>query len=107
MNDNVKELMKELGEAINASLVDSDRIAEVIGQIKRAGYDTFLILEATIGYTKQDGSEEMVDEKIEPSRESVSKKISRRKKPEAKLTQQDQKFLRAIKISYDDDPVDP
>ena len=46
----LKHLMQELGNAINDSLSESDRIAEAIGEIKRAGYDVFLVLEATIGF---------------------------------------------------------
>jgi hypothetical protein len=47
--------MKELGEAINESLSDSDSIAGVVGRIKEDGYDSFLTLEATIGLSKQGG----------------------------------------------------
>src|ERR1700687_3039222 len=50
--------MQELGNAINESLSDSDRIAAAIGEIKRAGYDVFLVLEATIGFNKREESEE-------------------------------------------------
>ena len=46
--------MKELGEAINSSLSDSDEIAEVISRIKAGGYDVFLVLEATIGFNQRD-----------------------------------------------------
>ena len=53
MDDRLKELMQELGNAINESLSDSDRIAAAIGDIKRAGYDVFLVLEATIGFNKR------------------------------------------------------
>ena len=45
MEEKLKELMQELGNAINESLSDSDRIAAAIGEIKRAGYDVFLVLE--------------------------------------------------------------
>jgi hypothetical protein len=48
--------MQELGNAINDSLSESDRIAEAIGGIKRAGYDVFLVLEATIGFNRRDDS---------------------------------------------------
>ena len=41
MEDRLKELMQELGNAINGSLSDSDRIAAVTAEIKRAGYDVF------------------------------------------------------------------
>ena len=54
MEEKLKELMQELGNAINESLSDSDRIAAAIGEIKRAGYDVFLVLEATIGFNKRD-----------------------------------------------------
>ena len=46
--------MKELGEAINSSLSESEQIAEVISRIKAGGYDVFLVLEATIGFNQHD-----------------------------------------------------
>ena len=57
MEERLKNLMQELGNAINETLSDSDRIAEAIGEIKRAGYDVFLVLEATIGFNKRDENE--------------------------------------------------
>ena len=54
MDQQLKQLMKELGEAINESLADSDQIAEVVTRIKEGGYDIFLVLEATIGFNRQD-----------------------------------------------------
>ena len=36
MDERLKDLMQDLGNAINESLSDSDRIAEAIGEIKRA-----------------------------------------------------------------------
>src|SRR6266699_1213858 len=48
LEERLKLLMQELGNAINETLSDSDRIAEAIGEIKRAGYDVFLVLETTI-----------------------------------------------------------
>ncbi len=52
--------MQDLGNAINESLSDSERIAEAIGEIKRAGYDVFLVLEATIGFNKREDGEDSV-----------------------------------------------
>jgi hypothetical protein len=63
LEERLKILMQELGNAINETLSDSDRIAEAIGEIKRAGYDVFLVLEATIGFNKRD------EENGEPSDE--------------------------------------
>ncbi|MDP9055219.1 MAG: hypothetical protein M3N93_13115, partial [Acidobacteriota bacterium] len=60
MEERLKSLMQDLGNAINESLSDSEGIAEAIGEIKTAGYDVFLVLDATIGFNKRyddDGSE--------------------------------------------------
>ena len=46
--------MKDLGEAINVSLSESEQIAQVIARIKDEGFDVFLVLEATIGFNKHD-----------------------------------------------------
>ena len=58
----LKHLMQELGNAINDSLSESDRIAEAIGEIKKAGYDVFLVLEATIGFNRREESSESDEE---------------------------------------------
>ena len=50
MNPRLKHLMKELGEAINVSLSESEQIAQVIARIKDEGFDVFLVLEATVGF---------------------------------------------------------
>jgi len=94
--------MQELGNAINESLSDSDRIAAAIGEIKRAGYDVFLVLEATIGFNKREDSDDSEDgETIELA--TPPETTTRRKVGKIKLTSQDQKFLRALKISVDDE----
>jgi len=100
LDDRLKELMQELGNAINESLSDSDRIAGAIGEIKSAGYDVFLVLEATIGFNKRDEDEDSEDgerrsESDEPIHFESTGKI--------RLTSQDQKFLRALKISMEED----
>ena len=94
--------MQELGNAINESLSDSDRIAAAIGEIKRAGYDVFLVLEATIGFNKREEGEES-DEQQEAVEIEAPPETIRRKVGKIKLTSQDQKFLRALKISIDDE----
>ena len=102
LEERLKELMQDLGNAINESLSDSERIAAAIGEIKRSGYDVFLVLEATIGFNKRDDSEtgdetsEVEQEAPEPSRRAESTGKFR-------WTNQDQKFLKALKISVDEE----
>ncbi len=97
--------MQELGNAINESLSDSDRIAAAIGEIKRAGYDVFLVLEATIGFNKReegaDDGEEAAGEEVEAEPSPPRRKFESTGK--IKLTSQDQKFLRALKIAIDEE----
>ena len=92
MDEQLKQLMKEMSEAINASLSESERIGEVIGNIKHAGYDVFLVVETTIGFNRR---EESI--KKEPLK-SVTNPSGR-----VRLTTQDAKFLKALKISVDED----
>ena len=102
MEERLKELMQELGNAINESLSDSDRIAAAIGDIKRAGYDVFLVLEATIGFNKREEGEEGEDSS-ETIEIEATQDPGRRKVGKIKLTSQDQMFLRALKISVDEE----
>src|ERR1017187_6811768 len=97
LDERLKELMQELGNAINESLSDSERIAGAIGEIKRAGYDVFLVLEATIGFNKRDQSSE------DESEENETPTRRRFEAGKIRLTSQDQKFLRALKISIDEE----
>ena len=102
MEDRLKELMQELGNAINESLSDSDRIAAAIGDIKRAGYDVFLVLEATIGFNKREENTEE-EEHGETIELEAPPETGRRRVGKIKLTSQDQKFLRALKIAIDEE----
>jgi hypothetical protein len=102
LDEQLKDLMQELGNAINESLSDSDRIAAAIGEIKRSGYDVFLVLEATIGFNKRsEDSDEEPEESVEM--ESPPPKSRRKLGGKISLTSQDQKFLRALKISIDEE----
>lgn len=101
MDEKLKELMQELGNAINESLSDSDRIATAIGEIKRAGYDVFLVLEATIGFNKREESEE--EEEMGDDVHSDQSPVHYGATGKIRLTTQDQKFLRALKISIDEE----
>lgn len=103
--------MQELGNAINESLSDSDRIAEAIAEIKRAGYDVFLVLEATIGFNKRDDAAtddddvEVLETDAELEVETTTPPTGRfDSQGRIKWTSQDTKFLRALKIAVDEEP---
>ena len=96
--------MQELGNAINDSLSESDRIAEAIGEIKRAGYDVFLVLEATIGFNRRDeNAEDEDDDQSEVTEEPKEPKRTFEATGKIKFTSQDHRFLRALKIAVDEE----
>jgi hypothetical protein len=92
VDQELKKLMKELGEAINESLAESEQIAEVVSRIKEGGYDIFLVLEATIGFSKQGENS--------PDKTSLVTTLST--KPELKISDQDLKFLKSLRIKIDE-----
>jgi len=96
VDQQLKQLMKELGDAINESLSDSEQISEVVARIKDGGYDIFLVLEATIGVSKQ-------GEKT-PDKASVVATLSTN--PEFKVNEQDLKFLKSLRIKIEEEKQD-
>jgi len=93
VDQQLKQLMKELGEAINESLADSEQIAEVVSKIKDGGYDIFLVLEATIGVSKPG----------EKANEKTSMVTTLTSNPEFKISDQDLKFLKSLRIKIEND----
>ena len=96
LDDRLKHLMKELGDAINESLSESEPIGDVIAKIKAHGYDVFLVLEATIGFSKRD----------EEGEEEVTETVAATRRPadsdaQFKINAQDMKFLKSLRISVE------
>lgn len=81
LDNNLKQLLRELGHAINESVSESDRIGEAITRVRAAGYDIVLKLDATIGLAKREA------------------------KP-ARMTAADRRFLEALHVRVDGEPVD-
>ncbi len=79
--DELQNCRKKLEHAINEALTDCPHINEAIQGIRESGYDVFLIVEATIGFNRRDGS------------------LSQSSLVRLELTTQDEKFLRSLKIS--------
>ncbi|GAB4229729.1 MAG: hypothetical protein Kow00109_01160 [Acidobacteriota bacterium] len=83
-DERLKEYRRQLEEAINDALMESAEVSEAIRQIRESGYDVFLIIEATVGFSRR--AENL------PELHSQSQ-------VKLELTPQDERFLRALKIS--------
>jgi len=90
----MKQRIKELGDAINETLANSDQIAEVIARIKEEGYDVFLVLEATVGFNRRDEESDESEEGEENAAET---------EPELEVSAQDVRFLKALRIALEPD----
>jgi len=98
VDENLKQLFQQLGEAMNQSLANSDEVASVIGQIKSSGYDVFLAFEATIGFSKHEDDEDE-EEEVKSGPTLVN---ARGRGPQFKVSPQDERFLKSLRIKLDD-----
>lgn len=53
MDPQLKQLMKELGDAVNESLSQSEGISEVVSRTKQRGYEISIVVEVTISMQKK------------------------------------------------------
>lgn len=70
MNDRIKQLLQDLGTAINESISGSEEVNQHIQRIRDEGYDLYVVLDATIGLNKQtDETDEDESKTVEPMHE--------------------------------------
>jgi hypothetical protein len=61
LNQQVKDLIQKLGEAIHESVAESEAIAGVVREIREQGFDVLLMLEATIGLNEVEDDDEVAE----------------------------------------------
>jgi len=54
VDEKIKQLLRELGTAINESISGSDDVNKQIQRIRDEGYNLYVVLDATIGLNRQD-----------------------------------------------------
>src|SRR5512133_2813790 len=53
-NDHLREMLKELGQAINESISGSGRVHDSIQRIRDEGYNLYMVLDAKVGVNKRE-----------------------------------------------------
>ena len=91
VNQNVKNLIQKLGEAIHESVSESENIAGVVKNIREQGFDVMLMLEATIGLNEVE---------IEEPGQAL---LGDGSEPEGPFTSNDVNFLKSLRISVSDE----
>ena len=109
LDDHLKNLLRELGHAINDTVSESERITGAIAGVRAHGYDIVLKLDATIGLARRQASDAKMTSQDRRFLESlhirVDDEILEEETSETKLemTPQDIKFLKSLKISFDEE----
>jgi uncharacterized protein (UPF0335 family) len=88
INDDAKELVQQLGDAINAAVERSSEVADAIADLRGAGYDVELVLKLEIGLRERDEDDEDGGAGDDPTA--------------LELTDEDRRTLRSMKIRFDD-----
>lgn len=86
IDDRAKEIVQELGTAINESVENSSKVAEAIERLRDAGYEMELTLRLEIGLRAHHNAEDSGDEEAPLS-----------------LTDEDLQILQRMKIRIDPD----
>ncbi len=86
IDDDAKEIVREIGTAINESVENSSKVAEAIERLRQAGYEMELTLRLEIGLRPHSGDEDS---------DSDSATLE--------LTEEDLQVLQRMKIRIDPD----
>jgi hypothetical protein len=54
LSDHLREMLKELGQAINESISGSGRVHDSIQRIRDEGYNLYMVLDAKVGVNKRE-----------------------------------------------------
>ena len=95
LNQQVKDLIQKLGEAIHESVSESDQISGVVREIRAQGFDVLLMLEATIGLNEVERDSGPDSAEGEDEAET------------GPFTRSDRTFLRSLRISTEEPTAAP
>jgi hypothetical protein len=90
INDDAKELVQEIGEAINAAVERSPEVADAISRLRAAGYEMELTLKLEIGLRETATEDEEGDADSNGHDATLE------------LTDEDRRTLRSMKIRFDE-----
>jgi hypothetical protein len=109
LDDHLRQLLRELGHAINDTVADSERITAAIANVRTAGYDIVLKLDATIGLVKRESRPARLTSHDRRFLESIHIQVDAEgtteeetMAPKFDLTPQDIRFLKSLKISLEE-----
>jgi hypothetical protein len=94
LSDHLREMLKELGQAINESISGSGRVHDSIQRIRDEGYNLYMVLDAKVGVKREGRSRSRrvaSDAEPEPSVSSEGRAAFR-------INLKDLRFLKSLGI---------
>lgn len=95
MDDKIKQLLRELGTAINESISGSEDVNRHMQKIRDEGYDLYVVLDATIGLNKQD---EDGEPEPQPTAALVARNAAGKDTAQFRINVNDLSLLRSLGI---------
>lgn len=92
MDDKIKQLLRELGSAINDSISSSEDVNEHIQRIRDQGYNLYVVLDATIGLNR------IGEEEEKPSLAPAGMLVKSDREVQFRINVNDLALLRALGI---------
>ncbi len=98
VDDKIKQLLKDLGSAINESISSSEDVNRHIQRIRDEGYNLYVVLDATIGLNRQ-GEEAAGEDAQQPQPEPAAELVvTGEKEVQFRINVNDLALLRALGI---------
>ena len=97
VDDKIKQLLKDLGSAINESISSSEDVSKHIQKIRDEGYNLYVVLDATIGLNRQ-GEEGETESEAEPQPVPAELVVADEKEVKFRINVNDLALLRALGI---------
>ena len=95
--EDVTRLAEEIGATLRRVLAESPQIAHCLSRIRAEGYDVSVVLEATIGFSRD---EERGGGAAPPA---FDVRVEKAEPAPLKMTPLDKKFLRSLKITVEEE----
>jgi hypothetical protein len=93
VDEKLKRLTQELGQAIDQAINEAPRVKELTEKLRQAGYETILMVEATICFAKRPTTDQ---DKKQEEMDAAERDLSEL------MNQDDLQFLKKLKISVED-----
>jgi hypothetical protein len=94
LDEHLQKLIRELGEAINDAVQESEEVSKALERIRAAGHEVLLVLEATIAFKDKPADGE--EGQMEPKEISIEERL-------ADISHEDRQFLKSLNIKFDKD----